>query len=87
MLKAAENALLVLDKNNLTQLKTMMNPPPAVRYVMQGLCLLIDPNPKQKIKNDKTFKMETDWWAASVRNLGNPKLLNDLVGYNKEGIS
>ena len=31
--------------------------------------------------------METDWWAASVRNLANPKLLNDLVSYNKEGIA
>lgn len=60
-----------------------MSPPPAVRLVMQGLCLLIDPAPKQKTKNEKTFKMETDWWAASIRNLANPKLLNDLVGFNK----
>lgn len=31
--------------------------------------------------------METDWWAASVRNLANPKLLSDLVNFNKEGLT
>lgn len=31
--------------------------------------------------------METDWWAASVRNLSNPKLLSDLIGFNKQGLN
>lgn len=31
--------------------------------------------------------METDWWAASVRNLTNPKLLNDLVNFNTESLT
>ena len=82
-LKAAENALLVLDKSSLTELKAMNNPPIAVRMTMQGLCLLIEPTPKEKMKNEKTLKMETDWWAASVRLLNNPKLLNELVSFNK----
>jgi dynein heavy chain len=86
-LRAAENALLVLDKNKLTELKTMMNPPLAVKLVMQGVCLLIDPQPKEKVKNEKTLKMETDWWAASVRLLGNPKLLNNLVDFDKENVA
>jgi len=50
-LKASENALLVLDKNSLTELRTMLNPPIAVKLTMQGLCLLIDPTPKEKMKN------------------------------------
>jgi hypothetical protein len=65
----------------------MLNPPIAVRYALQGLCLLIDPNPKERIKNDKTLKMEVDWWSASIRNLSNPKLLNDLVNFNKGGLT
>lgn len=56
-LKAAENALLVLDKSSLTELKAMLNPPIAIKYVMQGLCLLIDPAPKERMKNEKTLKM------------------------------
>jgi hypothetical protein len=35
----------------------MLNPPIAVKYTMQGLCLLIDPVPKEKMKNEKTLKM------------------------------
>ena len=61
----------------------MNNPPIAVRLTLQGLCLLIDPSPKEKIKNEKTLKMETDWWSASMRLLNNPKLLNELVGFNR----
>jgi dynein heavy chain, axonemal len=86
-LKAAENALLVLDKNSITELKAMSNPPIAVRMTLQAMCLIIDPNPKERIKNEKTLKMETDWWAASVRNLTNPKLLSDLVNFNTESIA
>ena len=56
-LKAAENALLVLHKNSLTELRAMLNPPIAVKLTLQGLCLLVDPNPKEKIKNEKTLKM------------------------------
>ena len=61
----------------------MLNPPIAVRLTLQGLCLLIDPFPKEKVKNEKTLKMETDWWGVSVRNLGNAKLLTDLINFNK----
>lgn len=31
--------------------------------------------------------METDWWSASNRLLGNPKLLNDLINFNREALS
>ena len=65
----------------------MNNPPIAVRLTLQGLCLLIDPNPKEKIKNEKTLKMQTDWWGASNRLLGNPKLLNELVNFNRENLA
>ena len=82
-LKAAEDALLVLDKGSISEIKAMSNPPQAVKLTLQAMCLLIDPNPKEKMKNEKTFKMETDWWAAAGRNLANPKLLNDLVNFNK----
>lgn len=64
-----------------------MNPPIAVKLTLQGLCLLIDPTPKEKVKNEKTLKMETDWWAASIRLLGNPKLLSELVNFNKESMT
>ena len=39
------------------------------------------------MKNEKTLKMETDWWAASMRVLNNPKLLNELVNFNKDALT
>ncbi len=62
----------------------MNNPPQTVKLVLEALCLLIDPYPKEKVKNQKNFKMEVDWWAASVRNLNNPKLLELLINFNKD---
>lgn len=40
-LRAAENALLVLDKSKLTELKAMKSPPIAVKLVLQSVVLLI----------------------------------------------
>lgn len=82
-LKAAEDALKVLDKKQIDILRTMKKPPNVIRVVMKALCLLIYPNPTEKIKNQETLKMEVDWWAASMSNkvLGNSKLLDDLIDF------
>jgi len=44
-LKAAEEALKVLDKKQIDLLKAMKKPPHVIRVVMKALCLLIYPNP------------------------------------------
>lgn len=75
-LKAAEDALKVLDKKQLDLLKAMKKPPNVIRVVMRALCLIMYPNPTEKVKNAETLKMEVDWWAASMKLLGNPKLLD-----------
>jgi dynein heavy chain len=51
-LKAAEDALKVLDKKQIDLLKTMKKPPNVIRVVMKALCLLIYPNPTEKVKNN-----------------------------------
>ena len=80
-LKAAEDALKVLDKKQIDLLKAMKKPPNVIRVVMKALCLLMYPNPTEKVKNQETLKMEVDWWAASMKLLGNPKLLDQLLDY------
>lgn len=69
-LEAAENALKVLDKKDIDQLKAMKNPPVAVKTVMTALCLILYPNPSEKKKNPDTLRIEIDWWAASLKLLG-----------------
>jgi len=51
---------------------------------MHGLCLILYPNPKETKKNQETLRNEVDWWAASVKLLGNPKLLDELQNFDKD---
>lgn len=53
---------------------------------MRALCLILYPNPTEKIKNEKTLKLEVDWWAASLKLLGRPGLLQELVSFDKDNI-
>lgn len=64
----------------------MKNPPNVIRVVMQALCLIMYPNPTEKKKNDQTLRMQTDWWAASLKLLGSSTLLNDLLEFDKENV-
>jgi len=50
-LEAAENALKVLDRKDIDQLKSMKSPPIVIKIVMQALCLILYPNPSEKKKN------------------------------------
>jgi dynein heavy chain, axonemal len=80
-LRAAEEALKVLDKKQLDLLKAMKKPPNVIRVVMKALCLIMYPNPTEKVKNTETLKMEVDWWAASMKLLNNSKLLDELLEF------
>ncbi len=85
-LQAAEDALKVLDKKDLDLLKSFKNPPMPVKIVMQALCLILYANPTEKKKNPETMKIEVDWWAASIKLLGNPKLLSELLEFDKDNV-
>ena len=74
-LEAAENALKVLDRKDIDQLKSMKSPPIVIKIVMQALCLILYPNPSEKKKNQETLRIEIDWWAASLKLLNNQGLL------------
>lgn len=71
----------MLDKKQIDLLKKMLNPPKQIKFVMQALCLILYPNPTEKVKNPETLKIETDWWAASIKLLNKPGLLEELVSY------
>ena len=85
-LKAAEDALKVLDKKQIDLLKAMKKPPNVIRVVMRALCLLIYPKPDEKVKNPDTLKIEVDWWAASMKVLNNSKLLDELIAFNVDHV-
>lgn len=51
---------------------------------MKALCIVKYPNPKETFKNPDTLKTEVDWWAASLKLLNNPKLLDQLLAFDIE---
>ncbi len=83
-LNEAMDALKVLEKKQIDLLKKMLSPPKQIRFVMQALCLILYPNPTEKVKNQETMKVETDWWAASIKLLNKPGLLDELIKYDLE---
>jgi dynein heavy chain len=83
-LKSAEDALKVLDKKKLDLLKTMKSPPQIIKVVMRALCIVKYPKPTETFKNPETLKIEVDWWAASMKLLGNVKLLDELLEFDIE---
>lgn len=77
-LKAAEEALNTLNKNNLTELKSFGQPPPiCVNVAAAVMCLLA---PGGKVPKDRS------WKAAKVMMAKVDQFLDQLITYDKENI-
>lgn len=69
-LRAAEDAVKCINKSEIDTVKKFTNPTAVIKLVLKGLVLILDPAPKETMKDEKTLKNVTNWWAASVRILG-----------------
>lgn len=47
------------------------------KVILEGLCLIIYPNPLEKRKNPTTNLIEVDWWAASIKVITFLEIKND----------
>ena len=75
MLEEAIRDVQALSKHDLTELKSMNNPPNTVKLVMQAVCILLEVPPVQhKILDD--FGYYYSYWDAAVGRevLGHPHL-------------
>ncbi|XP_071797739.1 dynein beta chain, ciliary isoform X1 [Asterias amurensis] len=77
-LKAAQEALNTLNKNNLTELKSFGSPPSQVVFVSAGVMVLLAPN--GKVPKDRS------WKAAKVMMAKVDAFLDQLINYDKEHI-
>ncbi|XP_058960986.2 dynein beta chain, ciliary-like [Pocillopora verrucosa] len=77
-LKAAQEALNTLNKNNLTELKSFGSPPTAVANVTAAVMALL--SPPNKIPKDKSWK-QCKIMMAKV-----DQFLDSLINYDKENI-
>ncbi|XP_071960977.1 dynein axonemal heavy chain 3-like [Antedon mediterranea] len=83
-LNAAIRALDTLKQADITVVKSMTNPPPGVKLVMEAICIMKGIKPEKKA-NDQG-KMVDDYWPAAKRMLGDMKFLESLKDYDKDNI-
>jgi dynein heavy chain len=94
-LKAAEEALNTLNRNNLTELKSFATPPAAILKVTASLQILLAPQSKieffQKFVKHKYFRLDRvprdRTWRAAKSMIGDVGVfLNTLLTYDKNHI-
>lgn len=77
-LQEATDALNCLNKNDITEIKTMQKPPNGVKMVMETLCILNDVKPARVQDPEDITKKINDYWDVSKK-----VFLNDMQFLNK----
>ena len=86
ILEDALKSLAVIDKEDISTIKKMMNPPQLIKDIMEAVCILLGYEPPKK-QNPNTMKMEPQWWEASLKVLGREKLVTELKEIDKDSIT
>lgn len=84
-LDAAVSALKSLTKGDITEMKSMKNPPKGVKLVMEGVCIMLDIKPEKVQSEDGKGKVN-DYWKPSQKLLGDANFMTKLLEYDKDNI-
>jgi len=82
-LEAAVTALNTIKPADISLVKAMKNPPTAVRFVLEAICVM------KGIKSERKNvdgKMVEDFWGPSLKMIGDMKFLESLIQYDKNNI-
>ncbi|KAF4522383.1 hypothetical protein B566_EDAN012965 [Ephemera danica] len=82
----AEQALDTIKPADITVVKSMKNPPKAVKTVMEAICIMLGAKPESKMDSG-TGKRVNDFWTPSQKLLGDMKFIENLKTYDKNNIS
>ncbi|XP_076842922.1 dynein axonemal heavy chain 3 [Brachyhypopomus gauderio] len=85
-LEAALTALDTLKPADITVVKSMQNPPAAVKLVMESICVMKGIKPDRKPDPGASGKMIEDYWGPSKKLLGDMKFLENLKAFDKDNI-
>lgn len=86
VLEDALQALNTLKPSDITLVKSMKNPPSAVKLVMAAVCVMKGV-PPDRINDAATGKKIIDYWGPSKRILGDIGFLQSLKDFDKDDIS
>ena len=83
ILEAAIAALDTLTPQEISEIKSMRNPPRGVRLVMEALCIIKKVGPVRVPDPSGNGKQIIDYWAPALKYvLGDPRLLRSLVEFD-----
>ncbi|CAF3418967.1 unnamed protein product [Rotaria socialis] len=85
-LEAAINALDTLKPADITEIRTMQQPPSTVRKVLASVCVLTNRQPDRKNDPNNPGKKIIDYWAPAKKALGEMDFINQLKTFDKDHI-
>uniref|UniRef100_G3NCJ3 Dynein axonemal heavy chain 7 n=1 Tax=Gasterosteus aculeatus aculeatus TaxID=481459 RepID=G3NCJ3_GASAC len=86
ILESALSALNTLTNQDITVVKSMKSPPPAVKLVMEAICILKGIKPDRVPDPSGSGKKVEDFWGPAKKLLGDMKFLQSLHDYDKDNI-
>ncbi|KAA6419936.1 MAG: dynein heavy chain axonemal [Trebouxia sp. A1-2] len=86
LLERALQALNTLTKGDITEVKSMKNPPSVVKLVMESVCHMLGVKPKKVQDPTNPSKKVDDYWEGSQKLLGESGFLQKLQTYDKDNI-
>ncbi len=86
VLEAAINALDTLKPADITGIRTMQQPPNAVRKVLAEVCVLTNRPPDKKPDPNNPGKKIIDFWRSAKKVLGEMDFINQLKTFDKDHI-
>ncbi|KAJ8927093.1 hypothetical protein NQ314_020365, partial [Rhamnusium bicolor] len=85
ILEDAISALNTLKPSDITLVKSMKNPPDAIKLVMAAVCVIKDVKP-DRLPDPSTGRKTIDYWGPSKRILGDMNFLQTLKDFDKDHI-
>lgn len=85
-LESAINALDTLKPADITEIRTMQQPPSTVRKVLAAICVLTNRAPDKKPDPANPGKKIIDFWGPAKRALAEMDFISQLKNYDKDHI-
>ncbi len=87
-LEAAVIALQSLSKSDIVEVKSMKEPPHAVKLVLEAVCLMMAVKPvKVKDPNGGMKKVDDFWVAAQKHLICDPRFPQNLISYDRDNMA
>eukprot|EP00002_Diphylleia_rotans_P035998 TRINITY_DN7896_c0_g1_i2.p1 TRINITY_DN7896_c0_g1~~TRINITY_DN7896_c0_g1_i2.p1 ORF type:complete len:4263 (-),score=670.67 TRINITY_DN7896_c0_g1_i2:89-12877(-) len=84
-LEMALSALNSLSKRDIVEVKSMLNPPQGITYVVEAVCILMGRRPR-KVDGPKGQKVD-DYWSEAKLMMNDPHFIQKLMAYDRDNIS